>query len=165
MSNKSLSKASSQPTIDVDYVINLLTVARKNAEKKNLDELLISAILYANIAEYLTEKLIYGMELQINYSLELRKPKLSISIELKDKKTNLESQMSRLKKISFPRKEDLSNILGKIKESRNTLFHDIVAAPSKKIDLKNEIKKIAENTEKFIELYFKISDEIEPADK
>ncbi len=146
---------------DVDYVANLLKVARKNAMEKSLDELFISAMLYANIAEYLTEKLIYAMELQINYSLSLREPELPISIELKDNKTNLESQLSRIKKISFPHKEELSDILGKIKQGRNILFHNVVAAPARKIDLKTEINNIAKNTEIFIKLYFKISHKID----
>ncbi len=133
--------------IDSTEMSNTLSsYAKKLKESGVLREQLASALIYAGLAEYFCDEFIKALIDQLNLKNQKGSVNLKSKIVYKNENTNLEYALIKLKYIEYPDKNEIEEIIKIIKDARNNLFHNLIRAGEKKINLSIEIIKIQDYT-------------------
>lgn len=140
---------------DSAFIFSFITLARKGRNGKKLEDRLSSVLIYGNLAEFLAENFLEWIRLETNLIQMKNKSNFSISKSKKNESTNLEQSLRKLKMFDFPIKKDILIKLEKIKNNRNTLFHNLLKSKEKNIDYDGLIKIIQDDTEDLFRLWDK----------
>ena len=115
--------------------------ARGSRERKTFNDNFASTVIYSNISEF------------VAYSLLAFNRYISKTNAPTKEKSNLEYLIKELEKYYFTFKEKIIPKLYKIKDQRNKLFHNLVLAQDKGLNVGGLMKNIQDDTEDLIGLW------------
>lgn len=131
----------------------LLNESRNLSKNEQFGSRLASAMIYVSLTEYLAQHLLENLSYLVYKSTYIDYAAiLYIDERSKSGKQTLGQLINNIKKYSFPDKNEVIEILGKIAKSRNHLFHNLAKTSLKDWpELDKDIKEIQEDVEQFIE--------------
>jgi hypothetical protein len=139
--------------VSAEMIIFLLKFAKKISSEGGLDKELAAAMIYASMSEFIISSLIQLIETHINHSLETSG---SLVVHMQPKASSMpRDNIARLKLYSFPNDKKIFTLIGSIKKDRDSLFHDLIDAYDKGIDVDKVCKSIHKNGQELIELWTK----------
>lgn len=145
----------------------LINLARKfhresREEEGSLERELAAALLYMNLADYLAEYLVTGLDLLSKESLG--KYYLGvISFAPSRPKMTLEKSIRILEQYEFPQKPQALIILKAIKDARNKLAHEMFKTQAQELAKYDEAEhKLVVETERLISIIDEISSGLPP---
>lgn len=115
--------------------------ARSSRERKTFNDNLAAALIYASLSEFIARSL-----LSFNRYI---KGKVTTSKE----PTNLEYLIKELKGYDFDLKDRIIPLLYQIKDQRNNLFHNLVVAQDKGLNINRLMLNVQNDTESLIGLW------------
>lgn len=135
--------------VDVPVIAdNLATYAKKLKDSGELHKQLASTLIYAELAEYYCTILIEWLEKNLKRSIQVSSVvNLSWQKSKNITKANLGSQLKKLEIYTYPLKQEFEDTVDIIKEARNAVFHNLVTAHVKGINIKTKMVVIQDQTE------------------
>lgn len=132
-------------------IFQLVQLAEEWSKKDELNSKLAASLIYANLAEYMADNLLFIIKFKINTKIGSSKLKINLN-EVKGESTTLERAIKKLKGYDFSKKKVILPLLEKIKDSRNKLFHNLLTAKEKGLYVDALIKNINTDVRKLIQL-------------
>ena len=155
MKHRPKKKLISRPFVhdNLEFKKSLLKYAQelRNKPKDDFESKLISAVLYAQLAEYMARFLLESLR-SLTYEIIYNFTQAYVFVDARDKSSlSLERLIEGLNDFSFPDKPEIIKLFNEIKEARNDLFHNL---PSKTqedlIEIGEDITVIQDRTETVI---------------
>ncbi len=143
--------------VSAEMIVFLVSLAKKLSKEEGLDKSLSSAVIYSSFVEFIIESIITLAEAHIN-KICMESKQFKISLVQNKAKGRIANKIERLSLYKFPNSSEIFNLLGTIKKDRDDLFHNLILAHEKGIDVDKIAKRISDNSEKLINLW-KITNE------
>jgi hypothetical protein len=138
---------------EIEVKKKFLELAREFKNSDELEKELASAMLYANMSEYLAYNLIESLKQSI-YSGSKAFWNGSIYVNLsgnKDNRMTIGQIAVELRKFGFPSKEIIIPLLDRIAQNRNTIMHKMLRTPAGRLEeIDQSIRELAEDTEELV---------------
>lgn len=132
-----------------------------SVNKNNFENNLAASLIYANLAEYIIDLLIIILEKELRLYLKKKQFILGVNKIWKGKLT-MDQKIKILKYFSFPNDSEIIKISQQIKNYRDNIFHNLITATNKNINITSQIKSILTDTNnlqnKFADTIEKIMD-------
>ncbi len=151
---------------DLETKNQLLDIARDFRKKdidKDLGSHFASALLYANLADYLAANLLCGLQ---EMAEEATREYLNGRIVIRQKREMnipLEKTIKKLKEFEFPSREKILELLADIKKCRNKVAHEIFKTPSNEMEIiGRSIAEICDKTEELVNVVNSIYRDMPP---
>lgn len=140
--------------------LKILSDLAKNLKKKSgVENQFASAVVNANIAEYVLYLLILIFSNEIKKTCDSQKSKVTLlEIDPSGKLNN--NKLTILKYFEFKNKFEIINLLSKILKNRDNIFHNLIRAQAKKINIDKEIEEIHLNTDELRKLVAQTFDDV-----
>jgi hypothetical protein len=139
---------------NLEFKNALLEYARelKKNPKDNFESQLISAVLYAQLAEYMASFLLESLR-HLVYDITYSFSQAFAFIDTRNRLgISLDRIIEGLKEFSFSDKPDILSLLIEVKNARNDLFHNLVSKSQEDlIEIGEDIITIQEKTEVIIQ--------------
>lgn len=144
------------PKIDVltstEIITTLLEVARSLSREHGFEKDLASSVIYSSFDEFIIVSLTLAVEFCVG-KISYKSTSGKVYLSHKEPKGRIGSKIERLKLYVFPNSKDIFKLLDKIKIDRDDLFHNLILAHEKGIDIDRITKRIQTNSESLIKLW------------
>lgn len=146
---------------NLDYINGLIAFAREQKTKNTPESVIASAVIYANLVEYLVTHLLKNMR-QMIYLVSYFQLQGILFYKCSEKKFHsktLGQLKAELSDYEFPDKVEFIKILEKFNSSRNNLLHRLMEKKTEEEinKLDKDIIAIQENAEEILQKYNVIS--------
>jgi len=132
---------------EIETLRLLSSLAKSFCSKQGVEYEFASVVINANIAEYILHLLIHLCSDEVKKVCESNKSKVSLRQIDSTGKLNYK-KVETLKYFEFKNRNEIIFLLKKILGDRDNIFHNLVRAETKKINISQAIKDIQSNTDK-----------------
>ncbi len=137
---------------EIEVKVKFLNLAREFRTSNEIEKELASAMLYANMAEYLAYHLIESLR-QIIFTGSKTFWNGSVYLDSRNlaEKETIGQIAKQLKKFGFPSKEVIIPLLERIAKNRNKIMHNILRTPASELQAIDEsIRQLADDCEELV---------------
>lgn len=124
-----------------EVIKNFIDWARSSRERKTFNDNLAATLIYSSLSEFIAQSLLSFNRYVKGAVSDSKEP------------TNLEYLINELESYDFNLKDKIIPLLYKIKDQRNKLFHNLVVAQEKGLNIASLMRNVQNDTESLMGLW------------